>query len=336
MSTMHSGSRRLRGSLARRPVAPLVIGHRGAAGYRPENTLASYEIAARLGADYIEPDLVATADGVLVARHEPEIGGSTDVARRPEFADRRRTVTVEGTDHTGWFTHDFTLAELRTLRATEPLPHIRQPNTVYDNRFGITTFDEILDLATRLSVGVYAEVKHPAHFAAIGIPLEPAVARTLATAPDDMPVVVESFDSGFLRSIRDELSVSITQLVEEEDADLVTPDGLARIASYAEGLGPAKDMVIPRDDGDDLGPPSSLVADAHAAGLLVFPYTFRNENRFLPAGLRRGTDPAHHGDAFGEYAAFLAAGIDGMFTDHPDTAVAAIAAYGQESWMMRR
>ena len=318
-----------RGALARRPAAPLVIGHRGAAGYRPEHTLASYEIAARLGADYIEPDLVATADGVLVARHEPEIGGTTDVARRPEFADRRRTVAVDGVEHTGWFTHDFTLAELRTLRATEPLPQIRQPNTVYDDRFGITTFDEILELARRLSVGVYAEVKHPGHFAAIGIPLEPAVARTLAAAPDGVPLVVESFDGGFLRAIRDELSVSITQLVEEEDARLVTPDGLAVIAAYAEGLGPAKGLVIPRDAVDDLGPPTSLVDDAHAAGLLVFPWTFRNENRFLPAGLRRGTDPAHHGDAFAEYAAFLAAGIDGMFTDHPDTAVAAIAVYGR-------
>ncbi len=331
---MPSGARHARGSLARRPAAPLVIGHRGAAGYRPEHTLASYEIAARLGADYIEPDLVATADGVLVARHEPEIGGSTDVAARPEFADRRRTVTVDGVAHTGWFTHDFTLAELRTLRATEPIPHIRQPNTLYDKRFGITTFDEILELATRLSVGVYAEVKHPAHFAAMGIPLEPAVARTLAGAPDDIPMVVESFDAGFLRSIRDELSVSFTQLVEERDAGLVTPEGLARIATYAEGLGPAKGLVIPRDTDDNLGTPTSLVADAHAAGLLVFPYTFRNENRFLPAGLRRGSDPAHHGDAFGEYAAFLAADIDGLFTDHPDTAVAAIAVYGRESWMM--
>ncbi len=317
-----------RGSLARRPAAPLVIGHRGAAGYRPEHTLASYEIAARLGADYIEPDLVATSDGVLVARHEPEIGGSTDVARRPEFADRRRSVTVDGVEHTGWFTHDFTLAELRTLRAVEPLPQIRQPNTVYDNRLGITTFDEILELARRLSVGVYAEVKHPGHFAAIGIPLEPVVARTLASAPDGIPLVVESFDAGFLRAIRDELSVSITLLVEEEDGGVLTPDGLERIAGYAEGIGPAKGLVIPRDAGDDLGRPTSLVADAHAAGLLVFPWTFRNENRFLPAGLRRGTDPAHHGDAFGEYAAFLAAGIDGLFTDHPDTAVAAIAAYG--------
>jgi glycerophosphoryl diester phosphodiesterase len=317
---------RARGALAQRTIAPIVIGHRGAAGYRPEHTLASYEFAARLGADYIEPDLVATADGVLVSRHEPEIGGTTDVAARPEFADRRRTLTVDGVDHTGWFTHDFTLAELRTLRATEPLPHIRQPNTLWDGRFGITTFDEILALAVRLSVGVYAEVKHPGHFAAIGIPLEQAVARTLATV-SDIPVVVESFDPGFLRAVRDDLSVSLTLLVEEEDAALVTPDGLADIATYAEGVGPAKNLVIPRTADDRLGTPTSLVADAHSAGLLVFPYTFRNENRFLPAGLRRGTDPAHHGDALSEYATFLETGIDGMFTDHPDTAVAAIAAY---------
>jgi glycerophosphoryl diester phosphodiesterase len=300
-----------RGVLARRPAAPIVIGHRGAAGYRPEHTYGSYELAARMGADFVEPDLVATADGVLVARHEPEIGGTTDVASRPEFADRRRTVTIDGTAHTGWFTHDFTLAELRTLRATERIPDLRPGNLGHGG--AVMTFDELLELCARLSVGVYAEVKHPAYFAAIGLPLGPAVARSLAGARD-VPAVVESFEAGFLREIRDELTVSITQLLE----DPVTPDQLSDIATYAEGIGPAKGIVLPRP-----GAPTSLVGDAHAAGLQVHCWTFRDENAFLPAELRRGADPAEHGDAAGEYAAFLAAGIDGMFSDHPDTAVAA-------------
>jgi glycerophosphoryl diester phosphodiesterase len=303
-----------RGVLARPPVAPIVIGHRGAAGHRPEHTFGSYELAARLGADFVEPDLVATADGVLVARHEPEIGGTTDVAARREFADRRRAVTIDGTAHDGWFTHDFTLAELRTLRATERIPDLRPGNTHHAG--GILTFDEILALCARLSVGVYAEVKHPAYFEGIGLPLGPAVARSLAAAPD-VPAVVESFEAGFLRGIRDELTVSITQLLEEP----VTADGLADIASYAEGVGPAKDLVLPRP-----GSPTTLVGDAHQAGLLVHVWTFRDENAFLPAELRRGDDPAASGDAAAEYAAFLAAGIDGMFSDHPDTAVAAVAA----------
>ena len=300
-----------RGVLARRPATPIVIGHRGAAGHRPEHTLASYELAARMGADFVEPDLVATADGVLVARHEPEIGGTTDVADRPEFADRRRTVTIDGGAHTGWFTHDFTLAELRTLRATERIPQLRPANAAFDG--GIVTFDEILALGARLGVGVYAEVKHPGYFAGIGLPLGPAVAR--AVAATDVPVVVESFEAGFLREIRDELSVSISQLIEQP----VTPDGLAGIATYAEGVGPAKDLVLP-----ELGRPTALVADAHAAGLLVHVWTFRDENRFLPRPLRRGADPAAPGDAAAEYAAFLAAGVDGVFSDHPDTAVRAL------------
>ena len=312
---------------------PLVIGHRGASGYRPEHTLASYELAAGLGADYVEPDLVATADGVLVARHEPEIGGTTDVAARPEFADRRTTKTIDGVEHTGWFTEDFTLAELRTLRATERIPDVRRNNTIYDGRYGIATFTEILQLCGQLSVGVYAEIKHPGYFAGIGIPLGPAVLRSLADAGlnhADAAVFVESFEPAFLREVRPELRVAVTQLVDgsadDRDPLDMSPAGLAGVATYADAIGPAKDLVIPRDADGRLGSPTTLVADAHAAGLLVHPYTFRNENRFLPADLRRGADPTGYGDVFGEYAAFLAAGVDGMFTDHPDTAVAARAA----------
>lgn len=313
----------------------MVIGHRGAAGYRPEHTLASYELAACMGADYIEPDLVSTADGVLVTRHEPEIGGTTDVASHPEFADRRTTRTVDGEVHTGWFVEDFTLSELRGLRAVERLPAVRRNNTIYDGHYGIATFEEVLALCAQLSsrlgrrIGVYAEVKHPTHFAGVGLSLEHAVVRTLRDAGMDTPdaaVVVESFEAAFLRSVRDELVVPITQLVDSGAADLLIPGGLAEIATYADGLGPDKDLVIPRDADGRLGSPTSLVADAHAAGLLVHPYTFRNENHFLPADLRRGDDPTDYGDVFREYAAFLAAGVDGMFTDNPDTAVAARAA----------
>ncbi|OJY37742.1 MAG: glycerophosphodiester phosphodiesterase [Pseudonocardia sp. 73-21] len=337
-----------------------MIGHRGASGYRPEHTLASYELAAWMGADYVEPDLVITADGALVTRHEPEIGGTTDVASRPEFADRRTTRTVDGEVHDGWFVEDFTLAELRTLRAVERLPHVRRNNTIYDGHYGIATFEEVLALCARLSarldrrIGIYAEIKNPTYFAAAGLPLEHAVVRALRDAGVDSPdgaVVVESFETAFLRTVREELSVPITQLVEQGTVpadlvatgdprtteDLVTPEGLAEIAGYADGLGPDKDLVIPRDADGKLGTPTSLVADAHAAGLLVHPYTFRNENHFLPADLRRGDDPSGYGDVFGEYAAFLAAGVDGMFTDNPDTAVAARDLRGRllrESWMM--
>lgn len=324
----------------------MVIGHRGAAGYRPEHTLASYELAAWMGADYIEPDLVITADEVLVTRHEPEISRTTDVATRAEFADRRATKAVNGQVHTGWFVEDFTLAELRTLRAVERLPQMRRNNTIYDGHYGIATFEEVLALCERLSsrldrrIGVYAEIKNPTYFAAAGLPLEHAVVRALRDAgadSSDGSVVVESFETAFLRLVRDELSVPLTQLVQSGTVpadlvaagnprtaeDLVTPEGLEEIATYADGLGPDKALVIPRDADGRLGTPTSLVDDAHAAGLLVHPYTFRNENHFLPADLRRGDDPTSYGDVFREYAAFLAAGVDGMFTDNPDTAVAA-------------
>ena len=175
------------------PRRPLVIGHRGASGHRPEHTLASYELAARLGADFLEPDLVATADGVLVARHEPELGATTDIARRPEFADRRTTRVVDGTPRTGWFVDDLTAAELRTLRAVERLPALRPANTRYDRCFPVPTFAEILDLRARLSrelgraIGVYPETKTPGYFADRGIPLEPALVDALRGAGLDRP-----------------------------------------------------------------------------------------------------------------------------------------------------
>ncbi|MHA6792202.1 glycerophosphodiester phosphodiesterase [Pseudonocardia bannensis] len=337
------------GRAGRPAAAPVVIGHRGASGYRPEHTLAAYELAARMGADFIEPDLVTTSDGVLVARHEPEIGGTTDVAARPEFAERRTTKTIDGVAHDGWFAEDFTLAELRTLRATERIPEIRQENTIYDGRYRVPTFDEVLALRERLSdelgreIGVYPETKSPSYFASIGRPLEPALVAAIERAGlnrPDAPVFVQSFETQNLRALRGQLKVGLIQLMQATGApadlaaagdprgyaDLVTPQGLADIATYADGIGPDKDLVIGRDASEALGEPTALVTDAHAVGLLVHPYTFRNENRFLPAQFRSHGGEADYGDAFAEYEAFLRAGVDGVFTDSPDTAVAARAA----------
>ncbi len=324
--------------------SPLIIGHRGAAGYRPEHTLASYELAARLGADFLEPDLVSTADGVLVARHEPEIGTTTDVAHRPEFAARRVTKVVDGVRTHGWFVEDFTLEELRTLRAVERIPEVRRANTGYDGHFGVPTFEEILALAARLSdelgrvVGVYPETKHPSYFAALGLALEPPLQAALRAAGldrPDAPVFVQSFEVANLRALAGRLSVPLVQLVEADGApadlvaagdprsyrDLLTPAGLAEIAGYAAAIGPDKDLVIDPD-----GVVSGLVADAHAAGLAVHAYTFRDENRFLPADLRSVGGPNDPGDAVAELTRFLRLGVDGVFCDHPDTGVAARAA----------
>ncbi|GAA4701924.1 glycerophosphodiester phosphodiesterase [Pseudonocardia yuanmonensis] len=323
--------------------APLVIAHRGASGYRPEHTLAGYELAARMGADFIEPDLVSTADGVLVARHEPMIGATTDVAAHPEFADRRTVRTVDGFTVEDWFTDDFTLAELRTLRAVERLPLLRQENTVYDGLFPVPTLDEILVLRARLSaelgreIGVYPETKSPTYFAGRGLPCEPALVAALrAHGLDraDSPVFVQSFETANLRALHEQLPVRLIQLLDDVGAptdlaaagdprtfaDLTRPAELAAIAEYAAGIGPAKELVIPPD-----GEPTSLVDDAHAAGLLVHAFTFRNENSFLPSGMRRTGREADHGDVFAEYRAFLDAGVDGVFSDYPDTAVAAFS-----------
>jgi len=326
--------------------SPLVIGHRGASGYRPEHTLASYELAARLGADYLEPDLVITRDGVLVARHEPEISGTTDVAAHPEFAERRTTKMLDGVAVTGWFTEDFTLAELRTLRAIERIPALRQHNTLYNGRELIPTLQEVIDLTKRLShelhrqIGIYPETKHPTYFRDLGLPLEPALVATLnrnGLNTPAAPVFVQSFEVSNLQALRDELRVPLVQLLGGTGApydfivagdprtytDLATPEGLRFIAGYASGIGPDKNRIIPRDANGYLQPPTTLVADAHTAGLIVHPYTFRNENNFLPADFRIGTDPTHYGNAFGEYAAFFQLDIDGLFSDNPDTAIEA-------------
>ncbi|RZU30516.1 glycerophosphodiester phosphodiesterase [Blastococcus saxobsidens] len=321
----------------------LVVGHRGASGYRPEHTLASYELAARMGADYIEPDVVSTKDGVLVARHENEISGTTDVADRPEFADRRTTKTIDGVPFTGWFTEDFTLAELRTLRAVERLPEVREENTLYDGLYQVPTLDEVLALRAQLSkelrreIGVYVETKHPTYFDGIGLSLEEPLMTDLREArvhKHHSPVFIQSFETANLRELEEQgVRVPLVQLLSGSGqpydftaagdprtyADLTTAAGLAEIAEYAEGVGPEKGQVIPRNADGTLGTPTALVDDAHRVGLLVHPYTFRNENTFLPPALREGPAPDDYGRALAEHAAFWDAGIDGMFTDNPDT-----------------
>jgi glycerophosphoryl diester phosphodiesterase len=325
----------------------LVIGHRGASGYRPENTLAAYELAVRQGADHIEPDLVITSDGLLVARHEPEISTTTDVADHPEFADRRTTKNIDGTSSTGWFTEDFTLAELKTLRAKERLPQLRPRNTAYDGQYEIPTFQEVLDLRERLSeelgreIGVYPETKHPTYFRGIDRPLEEPLVQALRRNGLDRPrapVFVQSFEVGNLRALRNELSVPLVQLFAARGAQphdfvvigdrrtygqLATPAGLEFVAGYADGAGPSKDYIVPRDAEGGSSAPTSYVDDAHAAGLVVHPYAFRAENGFLPRELRSSDDPAAYGDFASEVRRFLELGVDGLFTDNPDKAVAA-------------
>jgi glycerophosphoryl diester phosphodiesterase len=325
--------------------APLVIAHRGASGYRPEHTLESYRLAIRMGADYIEPDLVSTGDGVLVARHENEIAGTTDVAAHPEFAARRTTKTVDGVSVTGWFTEDFTLRELRTLRATERLPSVRTQNTIFDRRYEIPTLQEIIDLVVseerRLGrpIGIYPETKHPTYFASIGLSLEEPLVSTLyrnELGEATSAVLIQSFETANLRKLHTLTDVRLIQLLDSvghpfgDDrrsySDLTTPAGLASIAEYAYGIGADKDLIVPRAADGRLLAATPLVSDAHQVGLAVHAWTFRAENQFLPVDFRLGADPNLRGDVISEYELFLRLGVDGFFSDHPDTAVAAVNA----------
>jgi glycerophosphoryl diester phosphodiesterase len=295
----------------------VVIAHRGASGERPEHTLGSYGLAIEQGADYIEPDLVMTRDGVLIARHENEIGSTTDVADHAEFASRRRTQSIDGELVTGWFTEDFTLAEIKTLRARERLVDLRPLNRRYDGEFTIPTFDEILELATVTNarragmprIGVYPETKHPAHFAALGLPQEQEVLRVLDRfdyGREGSPVFIQSFDPGNLRQLRGMTHLPLVQLLEYELGDLGV------IAEYADAIGIAKPLATPK-----------AVIDAHACGMAVHVWTFRAENEFLPADLKVGSDPAEHGHLDAEIARYLSTGIDGFFTDFPAIGVRA-------------
>lgn len=314
----------------------IIIAHRGASGERPEHTLAAYTLAIEQGADYIEPDLVLTKDGVLVARHENEISETTDVSARPEFAGRKTTKTIDGQKMTGWFTEDFTLAELKTLRAKERLPQLRKANMAFDGQFEVPTFEEILKLAKTRGVGVYPETKHPSYFASIGLPHEApllALLEKYGHTEKTAPVFIQSFEVGNLQALRGKTKVRLIQLMDEKGSpadradmsypSMATPEGLKTIAAYADGVGPNKALVIPRNLLGNLGEPTSLVADAHKAGLAVHPWTFRRENYFLPLTQKSGINPAAHGDLESEIGAFLAAGVDGLFSDNPAQAVAA-------------
>lgn len=319
----------------------IIIAHRGASGERPEHTIAAYALAISQGADYIEPDLVLTSDGVLVARHENEITETTDVATKPEYADRKTSKTIDGHQMTGWFTEDFTLAELKTLRAKERIPQLRKANMAYDGQFEIPTFEEILELASSESartgrrIGIYPETKHPSYFASIGLPHEAPLLALLArygyTEKTD-PVFIQSFEIGNLEALRPKTKLRLIQLIDAEGgpadrktsyAEMLEPARLKMMAFYADGIGPNKSLVIPRNILGLLGEPTSLVADAHAAGLAVHIWTFRRENYFLPLGQKSGINPASHGDLESEIRTFLKAGVDGLFSDNPAQAVAA-------------
>lgn len=311
---------------------PLVIAHRGASGYRPEHTLEAYELAIEMGADFIEPDLVITKDGVLIARHESELSKTTDIADRPDFADRRTTKQIDGIEVTGWFTEDFLLEEIKTLRTRERHP-FRDHSS--DGRFQIATFEEVLELAVRRSgevgrtIGVYPETKHPSYFRARGLPLEEPLLAALETAgwtDRDAPVFLQSFETGNLRELRQRTGVRLIQLLDVEGQpwdlaeagdprtyrDLATPEGLAGVASYADGIGPNKRLIVPVDADGRLHSPTSLVEDAHRAGLQVHPWTLRSDPWFLASGYDR---PER------EVEMFYGLGVDGVFSDFPDVAV---------------
>ncbi len=322
--------------------APLVIAHRGASADRPEHTLEAYALAIEQGADFIEPDLVPTRDGHLVARHENEIGGTTDVAARPEFTSRRATKTIDGEQVTGWFTEDFTLAELRTLRARERLPELRPANTAYDGRFTVPTLPEIIALVraaearTGRRIGIYPETKHPSYFRGIGLLLEDRLLADLKSAGYSKrsdPIFIQSFEAANLRALRPRTDLPLVQLIapsgrSADGADyaaMLTPAGLRAVAAYADGIGVEKSLVLPRDAAGRSLPATTLVASARAAGLKIHAWTFRPENYFLPAQLRRTADPRTRGDAEAELRAAADAGVDGVFSDSVDTAVKAFS-----------
>jgi glycerophosphoryl diester phosphodiesterase len=351
-----SGGRHGHGGSRRSGRRPLVIGHRGAPAYRPEHTIGSYTLAIEMGADYIEPDLVSTKDHQLVARHENDIGGTTDVAQHPEFLSRRKTKTIDGTVHPDtWFTEDFTLAELKTLRAIERLPDVRPANTAFNGLFEIPTFQEVIDLAKRHGVGIYPETKHPSYFDSIGLSLEEPLLATLRANGLDRrgaKVFIQSFEVSNLKELNAKTQLPLVQLIDAAGApadfklagdprtydDLVTPAGLREIATYADGIGPDKSRIVPGNTANGhLGTPTTLIRDAHRAGLVVHPFTFRPENNFLAADFRQG-DPSSpeylraRGDQPRELALYYALGVDGLFADNSDTAVAVRDTLGSPRW----
>ena len=312
---------------------PILIAHRGASGLSPEHTIFAYRLAIEQGADFIEPDLVLTKDNVFIARHENDITGTTNVASHPEFAARKTTKIIDGVSHTGWFAEDFTLREIKTLRAVERLPQLRPASAKYDGQFEIPTLAEIIALAkaetrtTGRAIGIYPETKHPSYFQSIGKPMEAKLVAELNAAgwdSADAPVFIQSFEVNNLKALHAITKIRLIQLMDASGgpadagvngaatsyAAMATPAGLRTIASYAYGIGPNKNLIW-----DGKAAPTTLVADAHALGLRLHPWTFRAENAFLPAIYRNGTDPATHGDITAEIQAYLNLGVDGFFTD---------------------
>lgn len=310
---------------------PIIIAHRGASGYRPEHTLASYELAIDLGADYIEPDLVITKDGVLIARHENEISATTDIINHPEFAHLKTTKIIDGEIKTGWFTEDLTIAEIKTLTAKERIPQLRPQNIVYDGIFPIPTFAEIIDLAQHKSaeigrkIGIYPETKHPSYFQDIGLPLEPILLFNLQKI--NLPIFIQSFEVNNLKELSKTTDLPLVQLINDTGqpydftinhdprtyTDLLDPTVLGEIAEYAQVIGVNKNLLIPRDNYGKLLSPTSLIRDAHTANLQVHAWTFRNEDFFLPLDCQ--------GNPEKEYQLFFSLGVDGVFSDYPNIAL---------------
>lgn len=322
----------------------LVIGHRGASGYRPEHSRSSYALAFALGADAVEPDIVATRDGVLVLRHENEISGTTDVAAHPEFASRRTTKRIDGATLTGWFTEDFDWDELATLRTVERLPEVRPNSATFDGRQPILRLDELLAMLdadaadTGRRVKLVAEIKHATYFASVGLPLDELLAAELRRWDSPDRVIVESFEQTVLGQLRDRgIEGRYVYLLESRGSapDLaarlgrkalpysaqLTDAGLARLAGDVDGISVDKSMLLKAGRGGVT--PSDIVGRAHDAGLDVFTWTLRPENRFLAEPHRGGGDPARWGDWRREFELVLASGVDGIFVDHPDLGLAA-------------
>ncbi|CAH2099840.1 unnamed protein product [Euphydryas editha] len=327
--------------------SPVIIAHRGASGYAPEHTLGSYALAITMGADYVEPDLVITKDGHLIARHDNSLGLTTDVASHPEFAHRHRTQTIDGIEVSDWFTEDFTLEEIKTLRTVERIPDIRPGNARMDGTFHIPTFQEIIDLvksmqiSQRRTIGIYPEIKHSSHFKKVGLPMEELVVNTFhknGYLDSNAPVYIQSFEVNNLKELKKLTNLRLLQLLETDKStqpadqvllntgltynNMSTPEGLAEIAKYAAAVGPDKNYIIPRKDDNSLGDATTFVRDAHAVNLKVHPYTFRAENSFLPEEYK-SDDPSKHasGNLMGELQRFIEAGIDGLFIDQPDIAI---------------
>jgi glycerophosphoryl diester phosphodiesterase len=310
----------------------IVIAHRGASGERPEHTLLSYTRAIEQGADFIEPDLVPTKDGVLVARHENNITETTDVANHSEFAARKATKTIDGEAMTGWFTEDFTLAELKTLRARERLPKLRPDNTKFDGQAEIPTLDEVIALAKKASketgrtIGIYPETKHPTYFASIGLPVEQRLVDKLKAAGwdrADAPVFIQSFEVNNLKKLKGMTKVRLIQLMAGAGGPADGAHAELQGDDHARGAEGRRRICLrhrPRTDDDRqpaAGPATTLIADAHAAGLKLHPWTFRAENFFLLPSYRSGANPADHGRIKDEILYFIGLGVDGFFTDFP-------------------